>query len=629
MTVLGRDNGEVLPYEGAPHQTTPSHPALPGVPAPRSSLSPETLAATATQTDLPTQTNPLTQAHTDSEQLRLTFDEAPIGMALIELDSAPARLLSGQADVRVRRMNRALCSLLGLSEEAELPSIGDQFSDFVHEDDRAGLWALIVNGVVATMDRSRAAPAEATTHELRMLRADGRLLTTWVHTATATNQSGRAQVLLHVVDVTALRQTQADLHTLALTDPVTKLANRTALERAVQAAQPAVSPGRGIGLILLDLDRFKVVNDSLGHETGDSLLVEVASRLVGAVPPSSSVARLGGDEFAVLVHPCPNAQGLADLAGLVRARLSRPYRLRGEIVLVCTASIGVTWSDSPEHGMDALYREADLALYQAKDNGRDAVAAFDDALRARADARILGERNLRVALAADGVRLFLQPIVDLHDGAAVVSGEALARLEHPTLGLLMPDDFIPIAEDTGLVVEIDARITELAVAALARPGGSPVPKIAVNVSPRTLDHPEYLIRLTRALARYAVDPSRLIVEVTESSLLDASGQRAAELAKIQAMGIDVGIDDFGTGYSALAYLDRFALNFLKIDRSFVSRIGTTTQGDAVVAAIISLAHAHSMSVTAEGVETQEQADALQTMGCDRGQGWLFGRPLAL
>jgi EAL domain-containing protein (putative c-di-GMP-specific phosphodiesterase class I) len=164
------------------------------------------------------------------------------------------------------------------------------------------------------------------------------------------------------------------------------------------------------------------------------------------------------------------------------------------------------------------------------------------------------------------------------------------------------------------------------VAALARPGGGPAPKIAVNVSPRTLDHPDYLRRLNRALARHGVHPSSLIVEVTESSLLDATGQRAAELAKIQALGMDVGIDDFGTGYSALAYLDRFALDFLKIDRSFVSRLGTSIQADAVVSAIISLAHAHQMSVTAEGVETQEQADALAMMGCDRGQGWLFGRP---
>jgi len=548
------------------------------------------------------------------EEFRLAFDEAPNGMAMIEVDADLAQRRDRRARVQIRRVNRALVDLLGMSQS---PDTSKEASQFVHPHDRDKFWELVC--------RSLEPGSGVHADEVRVLHADGRTLKAWIHAATAGDATVTARVVLHVMDVTALRATQAELQTLAMTDSVTKLANRTALEQRVLEVLPGVTPERGLGLMLLDLDRFKVVNDSLGHVAGDCLLVEVARRLVGAVPPSALVVRLGGDEFAVLIHPCPSAQGLTDLAGLVRARLARPYQLPGDLVLVATTSIGVTWSDSPEQGMDSLYREADLALYQAKDNGRDTVAAFDDALRARADARIQGERNLREALAFEGVRLFLQPIVSLPDGV-LVSGEALARLQHPTLGLLMPNDFIEIAEDTGLVVEIDSRITELAVAALARTDGGPAPRIAVNVSPRTLDHPGYLRRLTRALAQHAVDPSRLIVEVTESSLLDATGQRAAELEKIQALGIEVGIDDFGTGYSALAYLDRFRLDFLKIDRSFVSRLGTSSQADAVVGAIISLAHAHGMSVTAEGVETQEQADRLAALDCDRGQGWLFGRP---
>jgi diguanylate cyclase (GGDEF)-like protein len=553
----------------------------------------------------------------NQEELRLAFDEAPNGMAMIEVDADPVRRRERRAQIRIRRVNRALLDLLGI---ARRPQSSAEAARLVHPQDRDKLWDLLCR----SLEPGSGVQAE----ELRVLCADGRTLTTWVHSAGAGHPGPTARVLLHLIDVSALRATEAELQTLALTDSVTKLANRTALEQRVLEVLPEVTAERGLGLMLLDLDRFKVVNDSLGHVTGDALLVDVARRLTGAVPPSALVVRLGGDEFAVLVHPCPSAQALTDLAGLVRARLARPYQLPGDLVLVATTSIGVTWSGGAEQGMDALYREADLALYQAKDNGRDTVAAFDDALRARADARIEGERNLRAALAQDGVRLFLQPIAAL-PGGQLVSAEALARLEHPTLGLLMPNDFIEIAEDTGLVVEIDSRITELAVAALARPGASPAPRIAVNVSPRTLDHPTYLVRLTRALTQHDVDPSRLIVEVTESSLLDATGQRAGELAKVQALGIEVGIDDFGTGYSALAYLDRFRLDFLKIDRSFVSRLGSGARSDAVVAAIVSLAHAHGMSVTAEGVETQEQADLLAGMGCDRGQGWLFGRPAAV
>ena len=279
--------------------------------------------------------------------------------------------------------------------------------------------------------------------------------------------------------------------------------------------------------------------------------------------------------------------------------------------------------------MQDLYREADLALYAAKGAGRDAVALFDDDLRATADQRIENERKLRSALANDGVRMVLQPVVALASGEGVAS-EALARMEHPELGLLTPDVFITAAEETGLVIEIDSRICELAIAALASTSDDPrLQRIAVNVSPRTLDHAEWRARMRAALRRHRVDAQRLLIEVAESSLLDAGSPRAAQLPELQDEGMTVGIDDFGTGYSALAYLDAFNLDFLKIDRSFVSRLGTGKRPDAVVSAIIKLAHAHGMTVTAEGVETAEQAEMLRLMGCDRGQGWHFGRPSPL
>ncbi len=576
--------------------------------------------------DVTEQEQTLAALRANREEFRLAFDEAPHGMAMLELVSPgpadPPVTAESVADrhehpprVNVVRINRAMATLVGL-DSPEL--VGRTGAEFVHPEDRYRLWTALMR----SLDPGSGVQAD----EVRVIRSDGTLRHVWVHAASAGKRDETAtRVLLHVIDITALRMTEAELQRLALTDAVTGLDNRMALEIKTQTSLRDVGPDRGLGMILLDLDRFKTVNDSLGHVAGDALLVEVARRVRGAVPHSATVARLGGDEFAVLIHPCPSPQALADQADMVRLRLCRPYTLPGTSSLTNTASFGVTWCDDPSHRMEDLYREADLALYEAKDNGRNAVAQFDDALRSRADSRIERERRLRTALGHDGVRIHLQPVVDLATGT-VVSAEALARMEHPSLGLMMPADFIEIAEDTGLVVEIDCRITELAVAALGSPEGSPAPQIAVNVSPRTLDHPEYRTRLLSALRRHDVDPSRLLIEVTETSLLDSSGHRADELRVLQSLGFQVGIDDFGTGYSALAYLDNFDLDFLKIDRSFVSRLGTGKRPDAVVSAIVSLAHAHGMAVTAEGVETQEQADLLRTMGCDRAQGWLFGRP---
>lgn len=584
--------------------------------------------------DVTAQQQTLRALQSSREVFRLAFDEAPIGMAMLEV---------GADSIDTVMVNRALRRLAGLDDATDPidpidpdhrdgphdtaePDDAQPAAEFdltrqVHPEDRATLHALTV------VDEDAAQAVRAA--ELRLVRPDGSHTPIWVHAAAAVSGSGTGRlfrVILHMIDMTVLRRTQAELERLALTDTVTGLANRSALEVAVQAALSDMRPGLGVGFMLLDLDRFKTVNDSLGHLAGDALLVEVGQRLRSAVPHSATVARLGGDEFAVLIKATPSPQALADQAEMVRLRLGHPYTLPGAARLNSTASVGVTWCAQGTHTVQDLYREADLALYAAKGAGRDAVALFDDELRASADQRIENERKLRTALAIDGVRMMLQPVVDLASGA-VVASEALARMEHPELGLLTPDVFITAAEETGLVIEIDSRICELAIAALARTDDDPrLQRIAVNVSPRTLDHAEYRARMRAALRRHRVDGRRLLIEVTESSLLDAGSPRAVQLRELQDEGMTVGIDDFGTGYSALAYLDAFNLDFLKIDRSFVSRLGTGARPDAVVSAIINLAHAHGMSVTAEGVETAEQAEMLRAMGCDRGQGWHFGRP---
>ena len=541
------------------------------------------------------------------ERFRLAFDEAPIGM--IMFDTLPDGARAGH------RLNRAIRDLFGVPEDVAMAR--DVLGAVVHPDDRAAVTAFLDE--VGTTGRRRSL-------EVRAVAADGHLVPVWVQAATADlRRDGTRRVILHVTDMTDRHAAAEELRRLALTDPVTGLGNRTFLEQRLAAGLAVAGPDHPVGLLLLDLDRFKVVNDSLGHVAGDELLVAVGRRLQSLVPRNSVVCRIGGDEFAVLVDPAPGSAALLVIATTVRERLSEPFVLSDGASLVTTASVGVTGCSEPGRSVVDLYREADLALYQAKDAGRDMCAAFDDALRARADERITAERRLRTALAHDGVRLFLQPVVDLGSGE-VVAAEGLARLEHPQDGLVQPADFISVAEDTGLVVEVDSRITELAVAHLARPDVPAQLRVAVNVSARTLDDPAYLQRLAAALDRHGVAADRVLVELTESSLLDATGRRAREVRRLKELGVRVGLDDFGTGYSALAYLDRFPLDFLKIDRSFVARLGTGDRADAVVSAIVTLAHAHGLVVTAEGVETAEQADALRRFGCDRGQGWLFGRP---
>ena len=580
--------------------------------------------------DATDQARALAALEASHEELRVAFDDAPIGMVMLRAGSA--------LRPRIVRSNRAVLAMLGPMQDTFPPTPEQDPADPMQnpaDPVQGRLWLDVRR--LHPQDRARgeafaaellSGPVPATRSAQVRLHTDHGVTDVWMQAAiTPGAQPDERVVLLHVLDVTAQRRTEQQLAGLALTDPITGVGNRSRFQQTLRDWLGSAVPGRhAVAVLLLDLDRFKLVNDSLGHLTGDLLLARVAQRLQAFVQPSWLVCRLGGDEFAVLIDGAPDPPELGRIARRLGDSLTLPYTLPGDLSIVCTASLGISRSDDPAASAEDLYREADLALYAAKDTGRDTWALFDNKLKARADRRIESERRLRTALAHDGVRMFLQPVVDLAT-RRTVAAEALVRLEHPELGLLEPADFIQVAEDTGLVVHIDARITELALARLARAGTDPDLQIAVNLSASSLDHVEYLQRLTAALDRYAVAPRRLLIEVTESSLLDASGPRAHGLAEIRRLGLQIGIDDFGTGYSALAYLDRFHLDFLKIDRSFVARLGTGSRSVAIAAAIVSLAHAHGLLVTAEGVERPGQAEQLHRMGCDRAQGFHFGHPV--
>jgi diguanylate cyclase (GGDEF)-like protein len=437
------------------------------------------------------------------------------------------------------------------------------------------------------------------------------------------------------IDVTRQVHDRMMLERLLATDPVTGLGNRVAYERRIRELLERVhlGPQDAVTLFLLDLDRFKVVNDSLGHQVGDRLLVEVARRLVAVVPEGSVTARMGGDEFVVVPPPGLTEDDARKLAIGVAEALRAPYKLpdSGEL-LVCPASLGVARAGRRSVSGHDLLREADIALYQAKDSGRDRYVIFDDALRARTQVRESAEQRLRQALECGALAVEYQPVVDFADGR-VVGAESLVRLRDPDGSdrLIPPHLFLDIAEQTGLVAELDTWMVETAIRQLAawarnRARTGEPPWLSVNLSARSIEHPAVVRRLVDAVKRGEVPRDRIRVELKEHSFIGALPAAEVALRQLLANGIGVGIDDFGTGYSALAYLAHFDLDFMKIDRSFVASVGRDERGDAVVLAIVDLAHAHGMKVVAEGVESGRQARRLREMGCDFAQGFHFGRP---
>ncbi len=446
----------------------------------------------------------------------------------------------------------------------------------------------------------------------------------------AGHSSGARVVHGAVVDVTRQVRDRARLERLVATDAVTGLANRAAFERRV--TELLAEPGQDVALLLLDVDRFKQVNDSLGHDVGDRLLVEVARRVSAVVPAGGMVARMGGDEFAVVPAAGLGLLGVRRLAEAVTDALRMPYVLpdSGEL-LVCPVSVGLTTTAGRAVSPQDLLAEAELALYRAKDSGRDRYVVYDEALRARSQTRHRAERLLRSALEHGRLAVQYQPIVDFAHGR-VVGAEALVRIRDESGdGLLAPDVFIDVAEDTGLVVDVDRWVIDTAIAQVERwarqlPPGQDAPWLSVNVSARSMEHPGAVRGLLDAVRQRRVASTDIKVELTERSFLGALPGGEGSLRQLLGSGIPVGIDDFGTGYSALGYLQRFDLDFMKIDRSFVASVGEDQRADAVVTAIVDLAHAHGMLVTAEGVETPRQARRLREIGCDLAQGYHFGRP---
>jgi diguanylate cyclase len=415
-----------------------------------------------------------------------------------------------------------------------------------------------------------------------------------------------------------------------LRDPLTGLPSRLLFNNRLAQALERLQRRRGryVAVLFIDLDRFKVINDSLGHTAGDKLIVAVAERLRHSLRRHETVARFGGDEFAILCEDIVDEQDAIAVGERVLRIFATSFHLpHGDTT--SAASLGIALSADPDQDVEELIRDADAAMYRAKEAGGGRLMLFDEVTRQRALTRLHTERAMRVALERDEFRVYFQPEVSVETGA-IVGLEALVRWEHPEDGLVGPDSFIALAEETGLIVPIGTWVLNescrLAQRWQAERGVDAPLVVRVNVSARQLAQDDIVGIVAAALDRTGMDPSQLCLEVTESVLVEDPESSAKTLAALKRLGVKIAVDDFGTGYSSLEYLRTFPVDCVKIDRSFVRGIPHSSEDVAIVNAVIELGHALGLSVTAEGVETSEQLGNLQTTGCDTAQGFLFSRP---
>jgi diguanylate cyclase (GGDEF)-like protein len=431
-----------------------------------------------------------------------------------------------------------------------------------------------------------------------------------------------------VSDITEAREAQERLAHLAHYDQLTNLPNRSVFyERLTHGIAQAARNAWTLGVMFIDLDRFKTVNDTMGHSMGDALLRQVANRLMECVRGEDTVSRLSGDEFAIVLARLSDAQDAAVVASKILERLKRPFNVEG-VEVVATASIGITLFPGDADNADVLMRNADVAMYNAKARGRDNYRFFTAEMNARAVAKMKLESILRGALERDEFVLHFQPKVRL-DSGRICGFEALIRWQPSRGALVPPGDFIPVLEETGLITPVGEWVVQGAceqIAAWRRAGLTPVP-IAINLSARQLRHPGFSEAVARTLSKHSVEGALMEVEITESSLMDNPEEAQNTLAQLKALGVNLAIDDFGTGYSSLAYLKRYPFDTLKIDRSFVRDIPTDADDATIARTIIALGHSLGLEVVAEGVETAEQLAFLLDNGCDHAQGYLFAKPV--
>jgi len=434
------------------------------------------------------------------------------------------------------------------------------------------------------------------------------------------------------VDITWRKSLERQLSHRATHDTLTGLPNRTLLtDRLMQALQRANRSGNMVGVLFCDLDQFKVLNDTLGHAAGDQVIVAVARRLEAICRASDSVTRFGGDEFVVVVEDVQGEGELLEIAARLRTSVTAPMQIDG-VDLWFGTSIGVVLTDgrprATSRDVDDLLRDADTAMYAAKDAGRNRIVLFTPSMREAVASQLELTMSLRHAVSRGELRMQYQPIFRCSDGT-ITGAEALVRWQHPQRGLIGPQEFIEAAEDSGAINEIGAWVLNESCrqaahwAPLALPGFS----VAVNLSSKQLSDPTLFTMVAETIDRHRIDPNLIALDLTECALMHDPEMATQVLRRLSDLGVWISIDDFGTGYSSLAYLQRFPVDVLKIDRSFIARILDTPQTTALVHGIVDLAHALGLLTVAEGIEHEEQRRAVSRAGCDSYQGFLSAKPL--
>jgi diguanylate cyclase (GGDEF)-like protein/PAS domain S-box-containing protein len=565
----------------------------------------------------------LRELQASERRFHSAFTHASIGMALLGFDG------------RILQANPALATLLGRSE-AEL--LHQPFTAFVDEGERPLLAQQL--GLASGRD------FEAFSRELRCVHADGS--TVWLalncsfFTEPASEPEPAAEVgagqpclILQAQDVSARRRAEAGLQHLAFHDPLTGLPNRRRFQECLVSAlsRYQADPRKPWAVMFIDFDRFKLVNDSLGHNAGDALLQQVARRVQEKLRPGDIVARLGGDEFAILVTDIEHERDAVLLAERLMEALHQPFRL-GEVELIATASIGITFSAIGYATAEEVLRDADTAMYKAKAGGKARYALFDTSLHAAVSDRLRLEGELRTAIEQEQLVVVYQPVFALRPGeesGRLTGFEALVRWQHPQDGLLAPAAFLPIAEESGLMLRLSDFVLHCACH-LLRQWQQSDPRLAeltmsINLSAHDLAHPSLVARIGRALVEAGLRPQHLTLELTENILMSQIEGVLPTLAALRQLGVRLAVDDFGTGYSSLSHLSKLPIDSLKIDRSFVSQLQPGSDDAAVVSAIIQLGGVLRKAVVAEGIESAAQMAQLRELGCGYGQGFHMAEPL--
>ncbi|MBA4175278.1 MAG: hypothetical protein C0505_01740 [Leptothrix sp. (in: Bacteria)] len=582
----------------------------------------------------------LLELQASERRFHSAFTHASIGMALVAFDG------------RILQANRALAGLLG---ETEATLEQRRFPDLVVAEDRAELESQL--GLAGAHD------FESFAREARCPHRDGS--TVWLalncsffsEPDASFNPrapampapapagaaappggagSGRPCLILQAQDVSARRRAEAGLEHLAFHDPLTGLPNRRRFHECLVSAlaRYKTEPRRPWAVMFIDFDRFKLVNDSLGHNAGDELLQQVARRVQEKLRPSDIVARLGGDEFGILAADIDHERDAVMLAERLMEALRQPFVL-GEVEIIATASIGITFSSIGYDSAEDVLRDADTAMYKAKGAGKARYAIFDNTLHAAVSERLRLEGELRQAIARGQLAVVYQPVFELGPGAAQGHGrlagfEALVRWQHPKDGTLAPADFLPVAEESGLMLQLSDFVLHCACQQL-RQWQLSDPRLAeltmsINLSAHDLAHPALVARVSRALVEAGLRPEHLTLELTENILMSQIEGATAKLDALRRLGAHLAVDDFGTGYSSLSHLSKLPIDSLKIDRSFIAHLQPGSDDAAVVGAIIRLGGALRKLVVAEGIESAEQMAQLRDLGCGFGQGFHMASP---